>query len=564
MRGFFISLGLSFILWGHLSPLSGQVRPDTDWGQNRLRTEFHESLVKGEIESFQRRHEFSDIAERYWIERFQNGETLPEFPNEISSGLQHWRAQISNEPWNVVAWGESLLRSFALGADRPIELVLALLHHGAQFLLPLLLCLSLLLILHLLKWAPSLRRDLDRSFRSKGELVIPILFALLILWGVMFKSWALIVLIGLLVASVYSRRRSLFLSLSFFFCFGISFGPALRAVYYSLEDAQVIEVMHEGRNRLEYSKKAIGHLPLDHQALWAYWNGDFVTTRELLKEAPASALSASLQINLDHSPMKRRESADLYLRALEQYPNEPIISFNLAQLFGGMQDLASSDRYRSKVPSQEYSGYLDELQRNGRTLLTPAPKSSLRHFWDRLRASLSETYSFEEGFPYLSCLLLLYPWLLFGLFFWLRHRASGLCRVTGEATSSVYIDLTPLAERMTFKSDDVTSVQRQTYLQKRRAYEQLKYNRILVSSWFFAPSYDLFEGKYVRAFVIAFVIFSLFTLSLPFDWRAQVLQATGSPIPGVFGAFGFSLFLFLLSGGLHYWIGLRSRRKADE
>jgi hypothetical protein len=538
----------------------------TDWGQGRLRTDFHEAIQKNDLENFQERYDFVDIAENYWIQRFQNSDQLPPTPLEVSSALLHWREQITRTPWKVQDWGGSFLIALRTGFDRPIEFLLALIHHGAQFQLPLFLSLSLLLLLHLLKWLPAIQRDVERYLRAKSHLIFPMVILFLIFWGIAFKSWAYTLFILLLFASIYTRRRSLFIGFAFLFCASLSFSSIFQNFYYSLEDASVVEALQKGRNKLEYPQMSLKHLPLDQQALWAFKNYDFVATRQLLESSPQSLLKKILEINLDYLPTEREKSITAYIQLESIYPNEPIVQFNLAQLYGGIQDLALADRHRSKVNPLIYSELIDLAQRTGRPLLYPAPDSKVTYLLDRFVRSTRESYLPSAGasVDWRAILRMIFPWLLFGFCLWFRNRASGVCQMTGESTSSVFTDLSPLAEKMAFKADDITAGQRQVYLQKRRTYDQMNFNRTTASSWIFAPSYPLFEGQYVRAFFLSFVILSLFTLSLPFHWRSQILEMTGSPIPGIYGSFQFSIVLFLISGGLHYWVSRVSRRKAEE
>ncbi|TVQ81063.1 MAG: hypothetical protein EA369_00720 [Bradymonadales bacterium] len=538
---------------------------ETDFGQNRLRQDFHQAQQLEELESFKNRYDFVDIAEAYWIHRHLRPEELPPQPLEISSALMHWRESITRSPLQVGQWGGALLKAFQIGFQRPVELMLALIKHTSQLQLPLFLCLLFLLFIHFLNWMPALQRDFTRLFGASSTKTVWFCLLFCIGLGLALKFLALSLFLLLCIASVYARRRRFFFSLSLLFAIAISGAPVISTIHSSLEESLAVEALKHGKNRLEYSQSRLRTLNPELQALWAALNQDEALARRLLSQQEPGLIGQTILINLSHRSSNRDQSIQSYLSLDSQFPNNSVVAFNLAQLYGEAQDLASSDRYRNRLSNRDYLQLLGEYQRRDRRLLFERPKSVAVFFLIRLKDKLFQTLtpSSWTDLNWFSLARAILPWLILIALMKTRRRASGLCSFTGEPTPSVFVNLTPLAEKMTYQAEKVDGSERQKYLQKRRDYERRRSDRIRFWSWLFSPSYQVFEAQLFRAFFLAFVIWSLFVLSLPFSARAKILDFASAPKPGVFSEFQFSVAIFVIALLLHYFVGRASRRKAE-
>jgi len=474
--------------------------------------EWQEARTPEEISNFMKRHDFVSFAENQILNEKKENSADP----EVSYGLL--LNEFRSKPWSIFSLIQKKMHLLKTVIDRPFLSLSILLPSILNLLSPLLIAYLILIFFYLWEWAHVISKDFPSLFKKKSIFRAFMLLSLLL--SLYLKELLFFSLVFSSFAWLYSRRPLLpaifLLSLSSLWILS----PFHQILIKTAEETSALEALHEGRTRLEWSPDALKALSPAEAAIWSELNGDRSSARAWLSRAEngrEKSLLEALFNTLDGGALKGLKDFEI-LQA--QFPNDPVLLYNLTQLYTRTQNLVAADQSRAKL------GDADLRILGTSDLAFPLGRSALTAFMTHFQKNLRDYWN-----AYLKTKAALSYWLLHFilpllLIYWAvknRPRVSGLCQYTGETTPQIFSHESQLYQTMKVKSSNRQEVERSV-----RVYQRHRHQMAQFWTWLIPNFDDFVRGE---SFGLPFFKMSLWlilgVLCLSVSAREQVLACWG-------------------------------------
>lgn len=539
-----------------------------DLGQWKLREDFQEALVRPEFfPEFKARYGLDGVSELIWIR--PEGELSNEkISGSIQALLSHLRYEFTRGPYRLFRFVEILKEIFQESFTRPLDALANWSQSLSSLYFPFFFSLLFLCSFHLGGWSNAIRRDFYRLFGARFTLLPAFAFTTFLFFTFYFRAFGVGLFILVFLCSLYARRNRAFFILGLVLSLTLVLKIFASSFFFHLQEEVSREALRKGRNRIEYSPDSLQSLKPVEQATWAFWNQDYYSARRILEKADDSTESRLLDIALELNPRTQADSIKSLEDLLQKGNEDPVLIFNLAQLYMLSQDLVRAEELRSKLKESDLEFLFHRASTTKRSILPIQAQTDWQHFAERIFNTSFKAFKLENETGWLSLikqiariLLYLSPLIFILLVPVFRKHISGLCQSTGEATSSVFIPLSKLASQVQTRSTDIDHQARQKYLSYQRYYEQHQTGRLRRWSWIFPECYFLQEESVLKAFILSLSTFSILWIGLPLSIKASLTELFRFPdVKSIFET-GWSWPLILIGLALHIFIFYRVRRR---
>jgi hypothetical protein len=495
-------------------------------GQDNLREKWAEASKDSRTYSdFKTQHFFVDVAEDHWAnyvrkKSVRDGDT---FSSDIQVAGYEARQAFAESPWNVKLCVDALFNYLGTIFERTLDAAGEVTGWADSLIPPLAISLLLLLTLHLWVWAPAICKSIPRWIGSRSKLVLLAILVTTYLWTAYTGFWGATCFLFLCATIIYSREKTISLS-----------GAIVLAVYFNIRVLGAIllasfthfaphEALDLGRTRLEYSVSALDALSPIERALWANYNGDKQSADHWLEKAPASKEKAIIELNFLENAVTAPTLLPRYEELRKTYGDDPVILFNLSQLYIRSQQLVQSDGLRSSLNPTFYAIATARTTAMNRLLLPP----SIVDLHSRIQMEIGNRiqqwlkrlgfYPFLPILGILSLLGFLIPWMVIALALALRPKAAGLCIHTGEPSVSPDLAYSNLYQTVSQKRDTSHPTLRQRLDLLIRRNNQIQHYQLKRWRWFFPGAASLIldqslAAAFSKTFLPAFFLWN--TLSI--------------------------------------------------
>jgi hypothetical protein len=537
-----------------------------DLGQNLIRTHWHELQKSDQTANFRQLHQMTDIAEDAWFQVLQQKK---DFLNQPSQDVfvAHYQAQalLRSRPLDFTQWIQAYVHLGQLMMKRPWDGLLIVKNFLEQWSVPLGIALFWVLLFHLWLWSRVLIADAPRWTRLKSKLTIFVaLLALFISnWISGSVFWGLHLLLCLSIP--YSRRPHLPAIGAVITAIFLSFTPFTDVFVETQQVGALNEALNIGRTRIEYSPTALQDLTPIQRAIWSSRNLDILAARHWLEKSPQGLERSALELEIRANDMSVSELTKAFEALSEKYPHQPMIQFNLVQLYTRGQELVKADQTRNQIEPTIFQLLSEWSSRTGRILVGPQNdplKSPLFDFFQKkFRSKAAELGVFPFHWPkgcfYLMGFLL--PWFLFFAGILHRRRASGLCAFTGDTSPSPMHEVSALYQSALQRKEPTAQAFRAQIEQSARAHLQLKTKQSKLWSFVMGGAYELvYEGALISPFIKSAILYSLIWFSLPLSTRYAIVEWMRVSLTPGFGPQGVFVPLAFIS--ILFWVGLQIDR----
>lgn len=547
-------LGLGFCLLHLISATTESV------GQDSLREKWAEVSKDAKLYSdFKSTHYFADLAEDHWVLSLKKktAKTDLGFSKDIRvSGFQA-RQAFAESPWNLRLWVDAVFNYLKNIHLRPFDGGREILVWGDALLPPLVISLLMVLFLHLWTWAPAICKNIPAWVGSRSPFVLITFATSVILWGSVTGFWIQICLFFLSLTLVYSRERSLIIGALIVVALAMNFSFMGRILVDTMSEFSAEESLDLGRTRLEYAPSSIDSLLPIEKALWADYNGDRQAAKYWLNQSLDSKEKAIVQANFAEGSSTPSVLLLEYETIRKTYGDDPVIIFNLSQLYVRTQQLVQSDDLRSSLSPDFYTSATNKTTLMNRLLLPPTTPEFSDRFRESLLTKLKKSAKEMGFFPrsnfrmLKSIWLLIAPWLFIGLALRFRPSAAGMCVHTGEPTASPDLTYSSLYQTVSIKRDTSHPTLRQRLDLLIRRNNQLQHFQLKRWRWFFPGASSLLLDQslmpaFLKTLVPVFLLWNI--LSVP--TRTALLEffhcEAHTAVGGATFSIGF-LILFLIT-----------------
>lgn len=552
-----ILLTISIIQQAHASD-------ELDIGQTKLRSDWQqERAIETDLQDFLDRRWLIGPDENFWIEVINKSEELPQ-PERVESSIRLIVHDLSTQVFRLTKIGKELAHLFDLIGDRPIETCLALFSIFRFFLFVLMLTALSLSLFHLHHWIPAIKQDLTNRFgiRSRRSIIAIGVFSLIL--ALISHQILLLSFLVSLVGLAYSYRKKFFQFFSVAFAFSLIFGSFFNILQDQMNSHLASESLNEGRNQLSFSETQLSGLSDWEKSVWAQLNQSDALRLIWLDRAQPSLEKQILQLNLKSNPVDPSSSIQAYEKLHKEYPQNETISYNLYQLYTQEQDLISAEDVRNKI-SVERLKDLSEKSSRLRIKLLPPERENL--FLEALlHSGLSYLKSFKsenmKNWNLRKILYDLFIIILLILSFSFQKRVSGICRMTGEATSSCETPYSRLAELFLAKSNELDASMRRRFQRAQKRAAQFSSDRIKLWALVLPTSYEASEQKTALAFFVCFVIYLLIFSGIKTEWLNIIYSQLGFQTQLSLAVWSSSPLIFALGLAAYLVKAWHSRKRA--
>lgn len=486
----------------------------TRLGQDSLRNQWHETRGTAGYEKFKNESFFIGIAEDDLID-LQQLQKRDQLSKDLFVVSDQVRVAISETPFKPELYLKYAAQLFLEVFKRPSDGVQVISHFFTGFKLPFLLSLILVLLLHLWAWAPAIASSTPQwiCLRSTVALRVSLLFS--VVWAAVTGQWVLLS-IGMLFLSVtYSHKSKWPLTFFIFFATYLSLAPWISLATQSLTQLSAYESLQKGRTRLEYSSQALDALEPLEKSLWSFFNRDLATARYWVNQGNPGYERSVTELYIE-APQKSTSELTLAFEKLDQsFANQPLIQFNLAQLYTRGQNLVRADQFRAKLQPQILQDFSDLSLRSGQEILWPAFDQVSERWWTVFSRSLSPALSKMGLLPFdfkngvLHLIQMFGAWILLIFAISRRRRAVGICIHTGDITPTPGMEFSALYQSTHRKSDAGSTIYRPQVDQMIRAFASKQKRRAFVWNLFAPGAFHLLQDE---RFDLAFLRIFLFLI----------------------------------------------------
>lgn len=486
--------------------------------QEKLRTEFFELRNEETDNVFQ-------FLEKY---RFRGLEELslanPEFRLLDTQSFNMKAAQTElffrSRPYDINSWATSLISLLKGGIDRPIDFILGSLHFLSHYYLILSFVMVLCVCLHLFFWRHSILQSLQRPLALKSEVSLQLSFIITLLIPFFFGLASLSIIISCFLLLCFSRQRRTPLFLNLAVIALMTFNTITQDFQTALTTEKLRESLVKGRTELSVSAESLSELNAWEQALWVFYNGDRLKAIQINLNHDNSKPALIVDANLHAQPGLVDQSILTYQKLQSRFPEDPLITFNLSQLYTRKQDLVSAEEMRRKLTDQDYDSLLRLIDRESQSLAMPQPQpSALRAFIKSIQHVGNEPGAHLKNIILVGLSLLS---LILGLV--IRKKANGICDITGLPTESSSYPYSKVAQAILQKSEKLEPHLRQRYHRLQRAHENERTSLIKFSSFFIPGSFFIIKHQFASGLVLSAFVYLLFWVSLPYSFQFMSLQ----------------------------------------